>query len=514
MNGCVNAVRDLRALFEAGSLGGLSDGQLLDRFAARGEGAVFEAILLRHGPMVWGVCRRVLRDHHDAEDAFQATFLVLARKASSVMPREMLGNWLYGVAHQTAMKARAVRAKRRVRESQVLDMPEPTMVPHDLRDVVADCLDRELSRLPEKYRIAIVLCDLEGRTHKDAASRLGWPIGTVSSRLSRARTLLARRLSRWGVSLSAGSLAALLAQDVASASMPTKLIGSTVQAASLFAAGGAVTAGVVSAEVVALIGEVLKVMLLGKLKIARAMLLAASVLVAGGTGLSYRARATEAATQETRPTGPAIQEARSIDATTQEARPTERARPTEDTRTMSDDQPTRDSTSTIPSQPRSSSVPPSDLPPLVPDHTMPTSSEAPLLRQDPDQDQLTEDPLADQIMAGAHTPEQLERVKKLIESILTLEKEAHGKSPEELNTMIRDKTVELEEARWQVRAMDAQLRRLKKIKEAARVGNPLREGPAPDGAASTIGPKPVGPAPARERLAPVGRDRTYSPRKS
>ena len=96
-----------------GSLGGLSDGQLLDRFVARREEAVFEAIVRRHGPMVWGVCRRVLRDHHDAEDAFQATFLVLARKAASVMPREKLGNWLYGVAYQTAMKARAMRAKRR-----------------------------------------------------------------------------------------------------------------------------------------------------------------------------------------------------------------------------------------------------------------------------------------------------------------------------------------------------------------------------------------------------------------
>ena len=228
----------------------------------RREGAVFEAIVRRHGPMVWGVCRRVLRDHHDAEDAFQATFLVLARKAASVMPREKLGNWLYGVAYQTAMKARAMRAKRRVREGQVPDMPEPMAVPDDLRDDLAETLDQELSRLPEKYRIPIVLCDLEGMTHKEAASQLGWPIGTVSSRLSRARSMLAKRLSRRGVSLSVGSLAVLLAQESASASMPTRLIGSTAQAASLFAAGGAVTAGVVSAEVAALTGEVLKIMLL------------------------------------------------------------------------------------------------------------------------------------------------------------------------------------------------------------------------------------------------------------
>src|SRR4051794_15360672 len=119
------AVRDLQTLFEVGSLGGLSDGQLLDRFVRRREEAVFEAVVHRHGPMVWGVCRRVLRDHHDAEDAFQATFLVLARKATSVVPREKLGNWLYGVAYQTAVNARAMRARRRLQEGQVPDMPEP-----------------------------------------------------------------------------------------------------------------------------------------------------------------------------------------------------------------------------------------------------------------------------------------------------------------------------------------------------------------------------------------------------
>src|SRR5262245_8814122 len=127
-------VRDLQTLFGVGVTGILTDGQLLERFVTRREGAVFEAILHRHGPMVWGVCRRVLRDHHDAEDAFQATFLVLARKAASIAHREKLGNWLFGVAHQTAMKARAKRAKRRGREGQVPDMPEPTVVPDDQRD--------------------------------------------------------------------------------------------------------------------------------------------------------------------------------------------------------------------------------------------------------------------------------------------------------------------------------------------------------------------------------------------
>src|SRR5689334_262291 len=184
------AGHDLHNRVEVGLLGGLSDGQLLERFVGRREQAVFEAIVHRHGAMVWGVCRRVLRDHHDAEDAFQATFLVLARKARSVVPREKLGPWLYGVAYKTAMKARAMRAKRRTREVQVPDMPEPEAASRDLRDDLTELLDGELSRLPGRYRIPIVLCDLEGQTHQEAARQLGWPIGTVSSRLSRARSML------------------------------------------------------------------------------------------------------------------------------------------------------------------------------------------------------------------------------------------------------------------------------------------------------------------------------------
>jgi RNA polymerase sigma factor (sigma-70 family) len=273
------AVPELQTLFEVVSLGELSDGQLLDRFVERREEAVFEAIVRRHGPMVRGVCRRVFRNQHDAEDAFQATFLILARKAGSVMMREKLGNWLYGVAYQTAMKARGISSKRRVREIQVSDMPEPMAARDDLRDALAEALDRELSRLPEKYRTPTVLCELGGKSHWEAAEQLGCPIGTVSSRLSRARSMRAERLARRGLSLSVGTLAVLLAQDVASASMPTRLISSTIKAASLFAAEGTVTAGLVSAQVVALTGEVLKIMLLSELKVATALLLVVSATV-------------------------------------------------------------------------------------------------------------------------------------------------------------------------------------------------------------------------------------------
>jgi RNA polymerase sigma factor (sigma-70 family) len=163
----------------------LSDAQLLDRFVERREASAFEAIVERYGPLVWGVCRRVLRDHHDAEDAFQATFLVLARKAAAVMPREKLGNWLYGVAFQTAMKARATREKRRVRERPACEMTEPEAVPNEQADEWLPRLDREVDRLPEKYRLPIMLCELDaGRaihlaalSTKHAPKQQSFPLG-------------------------------------------------------------------------------------------------------------------------------------------------------------------------------------------------------------------------------------------------------------------------------------------------------------------------------------------------
>lgn len=278
------ATRDLRVLLDVGAARTLSDGQLLGRFVDRREGAVFEAIVLRHGPTVWGVCRRVLRDHHDAEDAFQATFLVLARRAASIAQGEKLGNWIYGVAHQTARKARAMRARRRAREGQVPGLPEPEAVgvqPDDRRGE----LDRELSRLPERYRIPFILCELEGRTHSEAAEQLGCPTGTVSSRLSRARGMLTRRLSRRAGSPSGGSLAVLLAQEATSACMPHHLVGSTARAASLTAKGGMATAGVVSAGVVSLMQGVLKTMMFDKFRSIVAVVLVSGVMATGAIAL-------------------------------------------------------------------------------------------------------------------------------------------------------------------------------------------------------------------------------------
>src|SRR5262245_39592926 len=205
-----------------------TDGQLLDSFAAHGETAALEALVRRHAPMVWGVCRRVLRNHHDAEDAFQATFLVLVRKAASIYPRAKVGDWLYGVAHQTALKARATRAKRRVRERSVTEMPEPAVTEPDLWGDLQPLLDLELSRLPEKYRTVIVLCDLGGKTGREASRQLGVPQGTVASRLARARAMLANRLARHGLAVTGGALGAVLSRKAASASVPPTVLASTI----------------------------------------------------------------------------------------------------------------------------------------------------------------------------------------------------------------------------------------------------------------------------------------------
>jgi RNA polymerase sigma factor (sigma-70 family) len=243
--------------------GGMTDGELLARFLSSRDDNTLAALVRRHAPMVWGVCSRLLHNHHDAEDAFQATFLVLVRKAANV-PRQAVANWLYGVARQTAVRLRALAAKRGRRQTQVVNMPEPTVA--EVRDAdLQSMLDEELSRLPDHYRGVIVLCDLEGMTRKEAARQLGIPEGSVASRQARARVMLAKRLTRRGVVFSGASVSAVLSAGArsASASAPPALVASTIKAASLLAAGRA--AGVVSAKVAALTEGVLKTMLLNKL---------------------------------------------------------------------------------------------------------------------------------------------------------------------------------------------------------------------------------------------------------
>jgi RNA polymerase sigma factor (sigma-70 family) len=273
----------LRRVLPAAGAGGLTDGQLLARFVAGRDEAAFEALVHRHGPMVLGLCRRVLHNLHDAEDAFQATFLLLARKAASVVKRDSVGSWLYAVAYRTALEARAVLARRRQREWQVEEMPHPEVAPVDVQDW-RPLLDRELARLPEKYRAAVVLYHLEGRGHREAARQLGLPEGTLSSRLTKARRLLAARLARYGLSLPAGALTAALSEGTATAALPPPLAASTVGTAALAASG---QLAAVSQPVALLTQGVLKTMFLKKLSMLGAVLVVTAALGMGG--LAYRA---------------------------------------------------------------------------------------------------------------------------------------------------------------------------------------------------------------------------------
>ena len=269
---------------------GLGDGELLGRFLECHDEAALAALVRRHGPMVWGVCCRLL-GHHDAEDAFQATFLVLVRKAASVVPRELVGNFLYGVACQTALQARRTTGRRRAREVQVTDMPDTEAVQQDQWLDVKPLLDQELSRLPDIYRTVVVLCDLEGRTRKEVARQLGVPEGTVAGRLARARAMLAKRLTQRGVTLSGGALAAVLAEQAVSAGVPPSVVSNTIRAASSIAAGQAAATGPVSVKAAALTEGVLRAMMMSKLKAAIAVVLVLGFIVTGATVLSGRTAA-------------------------------------------------------------------------------------------------------------------------------------------------------------------------------------------------------------------------------
>jgi RNA polymerase sigma factor (sigma-70 family) len=256
-----------------------SDGQLLGQFLARQDKSAFAALVRRHGPMVLAVCQRILGNVSDAEDAFQATFLVLVRKAASLVARRVLGDWLHGVARRTALNARRLAARRQAKEQQ---MARPEAHRDDARDDWLPLLDEALSRLPTKYRLPIVLCDLESRSRREVAQRLGWPEGTVAGRLSRGRALLAKQLARRGLAISSGSLAAALAPSAASAAVPSGLVESTVHVASLLALGTGAAQGVLPSKAAALAEIVVKAMFLTKIKVASCAAGIASLLTVVG----------------------------------------------------------------------------------------------------------------------------------------------------------------------------------------------------------------------------------------
>jgi RNA polymerase sigma factor (sigma-70 family) len=278
--------------------GTATDGQLLDRFVAARDEASFAALVRRHGPMVLGVCLRALRNRADAEDAFQATFLVLVRKAASLTGRRVLGDWLHGVARRVALKALAAAARRRVKERAAARAEVPA---DEARNDWLPLLDEELGRLPEKYRLPIVLCDLEGKTRKEAAGQLGWAEGTVAGRLARGRELLAKRLLRTAHAI----CCALPAAQAARAAVPPDLVGSTVGAAMLVASGGAPSAGAL-----ALAEELLRPMLLTKRHAGLAALFLCVACALGLGAFGSRPAPAPPVPEERPPAAPAHEEAK------------------------------------------------------------------------------------------------------------------------------------------------------------------------------------------------------------
>jgi RNA polymerase sigma-70 factor (ECF subfamily) len=274
-------LRHIRDLAAAGNATRLPDRQLLDRFATDHEQAAFEVLVRRHGPLVLGVCRRVLHNPHDAEDAFQATFLALARRAGSAGRRASLGTWLYRVAYHTALRARKQTAVRRKHEDQA--------PPREQRDPLAEVsgrellavLDEELHKLPERLRVPLVLCYLEGKTRDEAARELGWSLGTLKRRLEQARASLRARVAGRGV-----GLAALLAAGLGGAAVSPALAAATAGAARLVAAGNQAP---VSAGVKGLMTDALRAMTAGPRKAVAAVFLAATLIATGAGLFAYRA---------------------------------------------------------------------------------------------------------------------------------------------------------------------------------------------------------------------------------
>jgi RNA polymerase sigma factor (sigma-70 family) len=293
--------KPLRALLETGSMAGLTDSELIERFTVSrdsGAEAAFAALVSRHGPMVLGTCRLLIGDPHTAEDAFQAVFMVLARRAASIRRPDLLGPWLHGVATKVARKARLRSDRRRRRENTEVEMTDVESMGSDtavcsIRDEDAAAVHEEVGRLPERYRRAVVLCHFEGLTHAEAARRLGCAPGTVSSLVSRARDLLRDRLGRRGLSVGPLAVTAVLEPKLFSATVPFALERATIHAAVCFATKHATAAGIVSHSAARLAGETLKTMILMKRVLTGLLVVTLGVAVAAGGLAAVRTQAIE-----------------------------------------------------------------------------------------------------------------------------------------------------------------------------------------------------------------------------
>jgi RNA polymerase sigma factor (sigma-70 family) len=280
----MSILRHIRRLGVTGVSADVSDTDLMYRFIVDRDENAFAALIGRHGPMVWGVCRRLLPLAADAEDAFQATFLVLVRKASSLRQPDSVGPWLHGVAHRVAIRLRKDAARRRAKERPLVD-PPAARVPSDTdRNELRLLLDEEVNRLPAHYRVAFVLCQLEGLTNDEAARLLGCPGGTVLSRLSRAREQLRQRLTRRGVSLSGAALSVAILETARAAPVPAELAAATAHLGPVFSAG---VACVDPTNASILAEGVMTTMSLTKLQLT-AVVLVAFGLFGAGSGIFVR----------------------------------------------------------------------------------------------------------------------------------------------------------------------------------------------------------------------------------
>jgi RNA polymerase sigma factor (sigma-70 family) len=279
-------LRHIRKLAAGRGSSQRTDPQLLDDFSTCRDETAFAALVARHGPMVLRVCRRVLNHEQDAEDAFQATFLVLARKTGSIRKRAALAEWLHGVAYRTAMQAKRSAARRRNHEAR-LRAATPKAVASPTWDDVQAVLDQEIQRLPEAFRTAFVLCVLEGKSGPQAAAELGVKEGTVWSRLTRARQRLQQQLARRGIELSALLAALSVADGAGKAAVPAVLVNATLRSGLLVAAGGT-AAEVIPSHIAALAAGVTRAMFLTKAKIATVVFLTVGVFAAGTGALTQQ----------------------------------------------------------------------------------------------------------------------------------------------------------------------------------------------------------------------------------
>jgi RNA polymerase sigma factor (sigma-70 family) len=266
----------------------LSDAQLLERWTAGHDEAAFEVVVWRHGPLILQLIRRLLFRAQDIEDAFQATFLALVRKAGSIRQPEAVASWLYKVAYRVGLRARSRAIKRATREAADADVEDLEARSHVSEEGLHEALAEEVNRLPAKYRATVVLCYLEGKTNAEAARQLSCPMGTIFSRLASARQLLQRRLRRRGVAIGPALLAVTLVEQAATAAVPTALADAALRAARWVAPGHA-TASTVSTEVIALTEGVLRTMFLARLKIVAAFVLALALIGGGVSVMASRA---------------------------------------------------------------------------------------------------------------------------------------------------------------------------------------------------------------------------------